>query len=90
MDVAVKLFGAVREAVGAKELSVRVPEGCSVADLRDQLAREHPIFDEFGNRLAVSVNLEITSLDAVLREAYGSSIVDSLEEDANKVLSRNN
>ena len=68
MDVAVKLFGAIREAAGAKELSVRVPEGCSVADLRDQLAREHPIFDEFGNRLAVSVNLEITSLDAVLRE----------------------
>jgi len=45
-----------------------VPEGCSVADLRAQLAQDHPIFDEFGDRLAVSVNLEITSLDAVLRE----------------------
>jgi molybdopterin converting factor subunit 1 len=68
MNVAVKLFGAVREAVGARELSVRVPEGCPVADLRAQLAQEHPIFDEFGDRLAVSVNFEITSLDAVLRE----------------------
>jgi molybdopterin synthase catalytic subunit len=68
MNVAVKLFGAVREAVGAKDLSVRVPEGCSVADLRAQLAREYPVFEEFGDRLAVSVNLEITSLDAVLRD----------------------
>lgn len=68
MNVAVKLFGAVREAVGAKELSVRVPEGCPVSDLRAQLAQEHPIFDEFGDRLAVSINFEIASFDAVLRE----------------------
>jgi molybdopterin synthase catalytic subunit len=68
MNVTVKLFGAVREAAGAKELSVRVPEGCAVADLRAQLARDHPIFDEFGDRLAVSVNLEIVPLDAVLRD----------------------
>jgi molybdopterin converting factor subunit 1 len=68
MNVAVKLFGAVREAVGAKELSVQVPEGCPVADLRAQLAREYPVFDAFGDRLAVSVNFEVAALDAVLRE----------------------
>jgi molybdopterin synthase catalytic subunit len=68
MNVVVKLFGAVREAVGAKELSVRVPEGCPVADLRAQLAQNHPIFEKFGDRLAVSINFEVASLDAVLHE----------------------
>ena len=66
MNVDVKLFGAVREAVGAKVLTLEVAQGCRVAELREQLAREHPVFDDFGDRIAVSVNLEIASHDAVL------------------------
>ncbi len=62
----VKLFGAVREAAGLKELSVELPEGARARDLRDLLARDHPIFDAFEDRLAVSVNLEVASLDAPL------------------------
>jgi molybdopterin synthase catalytic subunit len=68
MNVVVKLFGAVREAVGAKLLTVEVPEGCPVADLRSRLAREHPVFDQFGDRLAVSVNYEVLPSETVLRE----------------------
>lgn len=68
MHVAVRLFGAVREAVGEKDLSITVTDGSSVADLRDRLARNHPIFDDFGDRLAVSVNFEITAPDHVLSE----------------------
>jgi molybdopterin synthase catalytic subunit len=68
VNVVVKLFGAVREAVGAKMLTVRVPDACPVADLRAQLALDHPVFDQFGDRLAVSVNYEIAPLDAVLHE----------------------
>jgi molybdopterin synthase catalytic subunit len=68
MNVVVKLFGAVREAVGAKLLTVVVPDGCPVAELRSRLAREHPVFDQFGDRLAVSLNYEIASPDAVLHE----------------------
>ncbi len=59
MRVAVRLFGAVREAVGEKELGVEVPEGASVADLRRLLSRHHPVFDAFGERLSCSVNLEV-------------------------------
>jgi molybdopterin synthase catalytic subunit len=68
MQVRVRLFGAVREALGAKELSVEVPEGARVADLRAQLASQHDILERFGERLAISVNFEIASLDAPLRE----------------------
>ncbi len=68
MRVVVKLFGAVREAVGAKELATEVPEGSRVAGLRERLAADHPIFDDFGERLAVSVNFEIASHDTVLSD----------------------
>lgn len=68
MRVAVKLFGSVREAVGHRELSVELPSGSTLAALRDRLAAEHPVFDAFGLRLAVSLNLEVARLDALLRD----------------------
>jgi molybdopterin synthase catalytic subunit len=68
MDVLVKLFGAVREAAGAKEVSVSLPDGSEVADLRDLLARDYPILDRFGQRLAVSVNFEFAAFDTPLRD----------------------
>jgi molybdopterin synthase catalytic subunit len=68
MRVAVRLFGAVREAAGAKELSVELPEGATLADLRDLLAAEHPIFEALGERLAVSRNLEIARLESPVQD----------------------
>jgi molybdopterin synthase catalytic subunit len=68
MRVVVKLFGAVREAVGDKELRVELPEGASVADLRRLLAGHHPVFERFGERLACSVNLEVVPADTRLAD----------------------
>src|SRR5262245_12386200 len=61
MRVAVRLFGAVREAVGEKELSVELPDGATLVDLRALLAGRHAVFDAFGDRLAAAVNLEVAS-----------------------------
>ena len=68
MRVAVKLFGSIREAVGEKELSVELPDGASARDLRRLLAGPLPVFDTFGDRLAVSVQLEVVPLDTALRD----------------------
>jgi molybdopterin converting factor subunit 1 len=68
VDLTIKLFGAVRERVGAKTLSMTLPERSTVAELRARLAAEHAVFDEFGDRLAVSVNFEIASGDAPLAD----------------------
>jgi molybdopterin synthase catalytic subunit len=67
MDVVVKLFGSVRDAVGAKELPMALDEGATVGELRLVLAAEHAIFDQLGERLAVSVNLELASLETTLQ-----------------------
>jgi len=68
MRVVVKLFGAVREAVGAKQLSVELAEGATARDLRTLLAREHPVFERLGARLAVAVNLAVSEPGVTLHE----------------------
>jgi len=68
MLVTVKLFGAVREAVGEKELRVELEEGSTLGDLRALLARDHSVFEELGERLAASVAFEVVGFETVLRE----------------------
>jgi molybdopterin converting factor subunit 1 len=68
MQVTVKLFGSIREAAGAKELAVSLPEGSTVTDLRLLLARDHPSFEKMADRLRIAVNYEIVSGDAALAE----------------------
>jgi molybdopterin synthase catalytic subunit len=64
MQVIAKLFGAAREAAGAKELSLALPEGATARSVWELLVDEHPAIAPFADRLAVAVNLEIRSLDA--------------------------
>lgn len=54
-----RLFGSIREAVGAGELEIALAEGACVADLRGQLEREHAAFGALGTRLRVAVNREL-------------------------------
>jgi len=68
MRVAVKLFGSVREAIGASQLEVELADDARVAELRSALAAGHPVFDRLGPRVAVSVNLEIAGPETRLSE----------------------
>ena len=68
MRVVVKLFGAIREAVGEKELGIELPDGATAEALRRELAARHPVFDDFGERLAVSVGFEVAPPDTVLHD----------------------
>lgn len=62
----VRLFGQIREAVGAKELHVQLAEGARAGALRALLAEKHPEFAALGPRLRVSVNREFAADDAAL------------------------
>jgi molybdopterin synthase catalytic subunit len=68
MRVRVLLFGAIREAVGAKELEVRLEEGADVSALRALLAGQHAVFADYGDRLMAAVNQETCGDDALLGE----------------------
>jgi molybdopterin synthase catalytic subunit len=66
MQVTVLFFGALREAIGAKELVVALPDGASVAVLRRLLADGQPAFGPLAGRLRVAVAREFADDDRVL------------------------
>ena len=68
MHVSVLLFGSLREATGAKELRVALPEGATVAALGALLARDHAAFARLPGRVRVSVNYEVVEETRVLRD----------------------
>jgi molybdopterin synthase catalytic subunit len=68
MQVIAKLFGAAREAAGAKELSLALPDGATARDAWRLLLDQHPAIAPLADRLAVAVNLEIRSLDAEVHD----------------------
>lgn len=68
MQVSVLLFGALREATGAKELTLELPAGATVADLGELLSRELPGFDALRVRARTSVNQRIVAAGETLAE----------------------
>jgi molybdopterin synthase catalytic subunit/molybdopterin converting factor small subunit len=69
MKIRLKLFGALRdEAGGERALDLSLDEGCSVADLRILLGERWPAVARYGERVAVSVNLEVAAPDVVLSD----------------------
>jgi molybdopterin synthase catalytic subunit len=68
LKVTVRLFGAVREEAGCRELDLELEEGARVVALRDRLAAEYPSVEALGDRLAISINLELASLDDALAD----------------------
>ena len=68
MQVRLRFFAAAREAMGQSAMSLDVPEGCTVADLRARLRAERPAFAALPPDMLVSVNLEYRTPDYRLSE----------------------
>lgn len=58
MELPVFLFASLREAAGARTLTVSLPEDASVAALRTRLGETHPALAPLLARAAVAVNQE--------------------------------
>lgn len=66
VELGVKLFAAVREAVGRDHLEVSLPAGSSARDLLDHLVAEYPAIGPWREGLGVAINLELARPDATL------------------------
>lgn len=58
MRVRVRLFAGLRELIGQQEITVDLPEGASVGDLREKLRRDIPRLASFLPSLVCAVNEE--------------------------------
>jgi len=56
--VRVRLFAGLKELIGQQEITVDLPEGASVGDLRERLRRDLPRLAPFLPSLVCAVNEE--------------------------------
>lgn len=68
LSVRVLLFAVLREAVGAGELSVALPEGATGADLLDRLAEDHAEIARYRPVVRLAVNRTYASLETALSD----------------------
>lgn len=68
MKIKVKLFAALHELLGQRELTLKLSEGATIGDLRDRLVEEHPIMRTFLPTLVWAVNEEYVLSEHRLRE----------------------
>jgi molybdopterin synthase catalytic subunit len=68
MHVRIRLFGAAREAAGAKEMTVSLPDGARISDAKARLVTDLPALVPLFRRLAVSRNRAIVTDDAALAD----------------------
>lgn len=64
--VTVRLFAAARDAAGAEEISLSLPEGATVGDLRTALYQCAPSLERWRGSLWIAVNNDYASDAAVI------------------------
>ncbi|HLB23177.1 MAG TPA: MoaD/ThiS family protein [Dehalococcoidia bacterium] len=68
MDVNVRLFAGLHQMVGKREITLDVPDGATVRDLRERLGSVYPVTEAFLPTLVCAVGEEYVPSDYVLRE----------------------
>lgn len=68
LSIKVRLFALYRERLQQSELTLIVPDGSTVWDLTDQLAREYPGIGPLIEHTAVAVNEEYADKSQTLVE----------------------
>lgn len=74
MTIRVKLFARARDLAGTSELSVSLPAGATVGDLRRAVAVACPALSELLTRSAVAVNNDFAD-DATLLTGHAEAAV---------------
>ena len=68
MRVRVRLFASLREAAGASELDLDLPDGATAEEAWQSLAREHAALAPRRARLTAAINRRYAPFDTPLRE----------------------
>jgi molybdopterin converting factor subunit 1 len=68
MKTTVKFFAALREMIGARELSLEVADGQTVDGLFRELCARFPRLSDYDSSLFYSVNAEYVSPDYALQD----------------------
>ena len=75
MKVQVRLFAGLHDLLGRRNLTLDLPEGATVADLRSQLSREYPVVTPFLKTLACAVGEDYAATDQPLHEGDDVALI---------------
>ncbi len=65
--VTVKLFAAYQDACGVPEIQLELPEGTTVAAVRDRILVTHPELEQWRQVTRFGINLQFVDPDTILR-----------------------
>ncbi|MCC7261319.1 MAG: molybdopterin converting factor subunit 1 [Candidatus Latescibacteria bacterium] len=68
MKIQLLLFASCRDAVGAKELVLDLPEGTTAAGLRDEVVSRYPRLAPLKEKLLIAANAEYVDGATVLKD----------------------
>ncbi|MDB9524647.1 MoaD/ThiS family protein [Oscillatoria sp. CS-180] len=66
VTVTVKLFAAYQEAYGMPEMTLDLPEGATVASVRDRLLADKPELEQWRDLTRFGVNFQFVEADSPL------------------------
>lgn len=66
--VRVQFFAGLQNLVGAKTAEVSLPEGATVAHLRDRIIADYPVLEAFMGTLVFAAGEEMVPPEHVLRD----------------------
>jgi molybdopterin converting factor subunit 1 len=67
-NVHVRLFAGLHQLVGERDIEMALPDGATIATLRDQLLAEYPIVEAFLPTLVCAVGEEYVPPEHTLRD----------------------
>jgi molybdopterin synthase catalytic subunit len=85
MFIQVKLFAALAEAAGAREIRLELPAGSTGRALREELARLYPALDRLAGRSVLAINRVYSSDEAVLAEGDEVALVPPVSGGGSRV-----
>ncbi len=68
MKLEIQLFASLKDAAKASQIEAEIPDGASVAQLLEAVAREFPSLEKWLPHCRVALNLEYASKDQLVRE----------------------
>lgn len=68
MNVEVKLFAVAKQLAGSETISVEVPAGTNVRELREAIDEQHAELRDVVQRAMIAIDAEYVSNDAIVPE----------------------
>lgn len=68
ITITVKLFAAYQEAYGLPELSIEMPSGATVVEVRDRLIADHPELAPWRDLTRFGINLQFVAPETLLQD----------------------